>query len=87
MVVNREMFTLLFTLTKKHLQILLRKCLIISVGVVGFEPTAPCSQSRCANRAALHPESILKRYTFYISFPQCGERGIRTPGTLSSTHV
>ncbi len=26
------------------------------VGVVGFEPTAPCSQSRCAIRAALHPD-------------------------------
>ena len=37
MVVNREMFTLLFTPTKKHLQILLCKCLIINVGVVGFE--------------------------------------------------
>ena len=34
--------------------------LIISVlfivGVAGFEPTTPCSQSRCANRTALHPE-------------------------------
>ncbi len=27
-----------------------------SVGVAGFEPTTPCSQSRCANRTALHPE-------------------------------
>ena len=26
------------------------------VGVAGFEPAAPCSQSRCANRTALHPE-------------------------------
>ena len=26
------------------------------VGVAGFEPTTPCSQSRCANRTALHPE-------------------------------
>ena len=25
------------------------------VGVAGFEPAAPCSQSRCANRTALHP--------------------------------
>ena|GEM_PF-2584218 len=25
------------------------------VGVAGFEPTTPCSQSRCANRTALHP--------------------------------
>lgn len=28
----------------------------ICVGVAGFEPAAPCSQSRCANRTALHPE-------------------------------
>ncbi len=33
-----------------------RNCLIINVGVVGFEPTTPCSQSRCANRTALYPE-------------------------------
>ena len=26
------------------------------VGVVGFEPTTPCSQSRCANRTALYPD-------------------------------
>lgn len=26
------------------------------VGVPGFEPGTLCSQSRCANRAALHPE-------------------------------
>ena len=26
------------------------------VGVKGFEPSTPCSQSRCANRTALHPE-------------------------------
>ena len=26
------------------------------VGVPGFEPGTPCSQSRCANRTALHPE-------------------------------
>ena len=29
------------------------------VGVAGFEPTTPCSQSRCANRTALHPETSL----------------------------
>jgi len=28
------------------------------VGVAGFEPTTPCSQSRCANRTALHPVLI-----------------------------
>ena len=30
------------------------------VGVAGFEPTTPCSQSRCANRTALHPDVFLK---------------------------
>ncbi len=30
-----------------------------SIGVAGFEPTTPCSQSRCANRTALHPEEVL----------------------------
>ncbi len=29
-----------------------------SVGVSGFEPEAPCSQSRCANRTALHPDCL-----------------------------
>ena len=29
--------------------------LLLFVGVAGFEPTTPCSQSRCANRTALHP--------------------------------
>ena len=28
---------------------------ILFVGVAGFEPAAPCSQSRCANRTALYP--------------------------------
>ena len=34
--------------------------LFFCVGVPGFEPGTPCSQSRCANRTALHPESSLK---------------------------
>ena len=34
---------------------ILDDCLFV-VGVAGFEPTTPCSQSRCANRTALHPE-------------------------------
>ena len=33
--------------------------LSLFVGVAGFEPTTPCSQSRCANRTALHPETIV----------------------------
>ena len=30
---------------------------IFKVGVAGFEPATPCSQSRCANRTTLHPEN------------------------------
>ncbi len=29
------------------------------VGVPGFEPGTPCSQSRCASRAALHPDNFV----------------------------
>ena len=32
------------------------KLLFLLVGVVGFEPTASCSRSMRANRAALHPD-------------------------------
>ena len=32
------------------------------VGVPRFELGTPCSQSRCANRTALHPEKLQKRY-------------------------
>ena len=49
--------------------------------MAGFEPATPCSQSRCANRAALHLESfqIIKASRACSSG---GETGIRTPGTL-----
>ena len=33
---------------------------LFCVGVTGFEPVTPCSQSRCANRTALHPVSFLR---------------------------
>ncbi len=43
------------------------------VGVAGFEPATPCSQSRCANRTALHPVNLVaqnrganKKKCFYI---------------------
>ena len=36
-------------------QILIFNGFICFVGVKGFEPSTPCSQSRCANRTALHP--------------------------------
>ena len=29
---------------------------LLAVGVAGFEPATPCSQSRCANRTALYPD-------------------------------
>ena len=38
------------------------------VGAKGFEPSTPCSQSRCANQAALRPEQ------------NGGAEEIRTPG-------
>ena len=36
------------------------------VGAVGFELTTLCSQSRCANRAALRPDN--ERVQFYIDY-------------------
>ena len=36
----------------------------ILVGMVGFEPTTPCSQSRCANQTALHPETMRLYHDF-----------------------
>ena len=53
------------------------------VGVAGFEPATSCSQSRRDNRATLHPEKL--KNVFHQK--NGGEGGIRTPGTLSSTHV
>ena len=39
------------------------------VGVPGFEPGTPCSQSRCANRTALHP--VLQ---FIVFISDCGAK-------------
>ncbi len=41
------------------------------VGVAGFEPATPCSQSRCASQAALHPEQkhSFCRAKFGLSIP------------------
>ena len=44
--------------------------MVFCVGVPGFEPGTPCSQSRCASRTALCPDN------------RGGEGGIRTPGSL-----
>ena len=52
------------------------------VGAPGFEPGTPCSQSRYANRTALRPEICLQ-----LSEKSCGERGIRTLGTVTRTSV
>ena len=41
---------------------------LLNVGVKGFEPSTPCSQSRCANRTALHPEKN-------DHFAECGCKG------------
>ena len=30
---------------------------VFEVGVAGFEPATPCSQSRCASRTALCPDN------------------------------
>ena len=35
------------------------------VGVAGFEPATLWSQTRCANRAALHPEKLSKNKTTF----------------------
>ena len=45
---------------------------LLSVGVPRFERGTPCSQSRCANRTALHPETFkrhkgTRKGTHYIS--------------------
>ena len=40
--------------------------IFLIVGVAGFEPTTPCSQSRCANRTALHPEKLLTELPFSL---------------------
>ena len=49
------------------------------VEVAGFEPAAPCSQSRCANRTAPHLE-LSKNVNPKVDF-RGGEGGIRTRGT------
>ena len=40
----------------------LQRSLFLFVGVPGFEPGTPWSQTRCASRAALHPE----KYYFFL---------------------
>ena len=52
------------------------------VGVPGFEPGTPCSQSRCANRTALHPET-LRYFKDTFLFHLVGVPGFE-PGTPCS---
>ena len=40
------------------------------VGAVGFEPTTPWSQTRCANRTTLHPDKSYTRELDRLSFSQ-----------------
>ena len=50
-------------------------CFLTSVGVPRFELGTPCSQSRCANRTALHPVLhflVSTRFAF-LSF-KCGAK-------------
>jgi hypothetical protein len=42
-------------------------CCTHSVGVPGFEPGTPCSQSRYASRTALYPEIYIEQISFYLS--------------------
>ena len=45
-------------LQRKKAPFLVKETELFDVGVKGFEPSTPCSQSRCANRAAPHPEIL-----------------------------
>jgi len=53
------------------------------VGVRGFEPPTPCSQSRCANRTALHPDVVDygmvpdHRYRQQLPYVNCSDCGWR----------
>jgi hypothetical protein len=45
---------------KKELQTLYLQLSNFKVGVAGFEPATPWSQTRCANRTALYPVILFK---------------------------
>ncbi len=57
-------------------QIKLQNFLIL-VGVKGFEPSTPCSQSRCANQTALHPDNRPALQSLIQNLGGAG--GTRTP--------
>ena len=57
-----------------------RHVVLSIVGVRGFEPPTPCSQSRCANRAALHPENTnAKSGQNYMNLPCKSNHSIPDP--------
>jgi hypothetical protein len=45
------------------------------VGVVGFEPTTPWSQTRCANRTALYPEIRCQLKSQHAGIRMVAEKG------------
>ena len=46
---------------KKKASLKMSSSSLLFVGVVGFELTTPWSQTRCANRTTLHPESLTSK--------------------------
>ena len=52
--------------------------LVFCVGVAGFEPATPCSQSRCASRTALCPD-LQNHFTFNLSGYQDSNLGPPAP--------
>ena len=49
----------------------------IEVGVKGFEPSTPWSQTKCANRTALHP------YQFFFIYKMAVKEGFEPPVPVS----
>jgi hypothetical protein len=43
------------------------------VGVAGFEPATLWSQTRCANRAALHPVKAWQKYNEFFNYHRISE--------------
>ena len=60
---------------KKTLRCLRHRRAFSFVGVAGFEPATLWSQTRCANRAALHPASSSVAFFDLRSFSEGGGEG------------
>ena len=56
------------------------------VGIPGFEPGAPCSRSRCANRTALHPVCVKRRKDNAFSTNSQSDRLPRRKNAPSADH-